>query len=71
MVGATQRGNQRFYDTHSLTGWSEARATYNALKVARGKRGQVISRYPILSFLKVKRFLDQLMCHPDAMVATG
>jgi alpha-glucosidase (family GH31 glycosyl hydrolase) len=49
MVGATQRGNQRFYDTHSLTGWSEARATYNALKVARGKRGQVISRSTYVS----------------------
>jgi hypothetical protein len=44
MLAKTVRGSNNFYDTKNLYGWSEARATYAALKSATGKRGAVISR---------------------------
>jgi hypothetical protein len=44
MLAVTNNGTNNFYDTKSLYGWSEARATYNALRNATGKRGAVIGR---------------------------
>jgi len=44
MLATTMRNQSRFYDTKNLYGWSESKATYAALKNARGKRGVVISR---------------------------
>uniref|UniRef100_A0A914W3I0 P-type domain-containing protein n=1 Tax=Plectus sambesii TaxID=2011161 RepID=A0A914W3I0_9BILA len=44
MLGKTGGGKYNFYDTKSLYGWSEARATQKALNTATGKRGVVISR---------------------------
>ena len=45
MLAVTNNGTNNFYDTKSLYGRSEARATYNALRNATGKRGAVIGRY--------------------------
>uniref|UniRef100_A0A914ECA2 P-type domain-containing protein n=1 Tax=Acrobeloides nanus TaxID=290746 RepID=A0A914ECA2_9BILA len=44
MLAVTNNGTNNFYDTKCLYGWSEARATYNALRNATGKRGAVIGR---------------------------
>ncbi|CAI5447193.1 unnamed protein product [Caenorhabditis angaria] len=44
MLGKTTGGQQNFFDTKNLYGWSEARATYRALPKTTGKRGAVISR---------------------------
>ncbi|KIH58269.1 glycosyl hydrolase, family 31 [Ancylostoma duodenale] len=44
MLAVQANGTQRFYDVKNLYGWSEARATQQALFKATGKRGAVISR---------------------------
>ncbi|GMR63129.1 hypothetical protein PMAYCL1PPCAC_33324, partial [Pristionchus mayeri] len=44
MRAMSARGRQRQYDVHSLYGWSESRATADAVRAATGKRGVVISR---------------------------
>ncbi|GMS79055.1 hypothetical protein PENTCL1PPCAC_1230, partial [Pristionchus entomophagus] len=48
MRGVQGRGALRLYDTHSLYGWSESKATQKAVYGSTGKRGVVISRstYP-------------------------
>ncbi|CAL2041470.1 unnamed protein product [Caenorhabditis brenneri] len=44
MLGKTARRSRNFYDTKNLYGWSEARATYQAIPLVTGKRSAVISR---------------------------
>ncbi|EYB82495.1 hypothetical protein Y032_0358g3401 [Ancylostoma ceylanicum] len=44
MLAVQANGTLRFYDVKNLYGWSEARATQQALFKATGKRGAVISR---------------------------
>lgn len=44
MLGKTARRSRNFYDTKNLYGWSEARATYQAIPQVTGKRSAVISR---------------------------
>uniref|UniRef100_A0A158P7E8 Gal_mutarotas_2 domain-containing protein n=1 Tax=Angiostrongylus cantonensis TaxID=6313 RepID=A0A158P7E8_ANGCA len=44
MMAVQANGTQRFYNVKNLYGWSEARATQQALQKATGKRGTVISR---------------------------
>ncbi|EPB70955.1 glycosyl hydrolase, family 31 [Ancylostoma ceylanicum] len=45
MLAVQANGTLRFYDVKNLYGWSEARATQQALFKATGKRGAVISSY--------------------------
>ncbi|GMT32516.1 hypothetical protein PFISCL1PPCAC_23813, partial [Pristionchus fissidentatus] len=44
MRAMSGRGTVRQYDVHSLYGWSESRATAEAVRQSTGKRGVVISR---------------------------
>ena len=44
MLGKTARHTMNVYDTHSLYGWSESKATATALRQTTNKRGAVISR---------------------------
>ncbi|KAK6044791.1 hypothetical protein COOONC_17704, partial [Cooperia oncophora] len=44
MTGVQADGKQRFYNVKNLYGWSEAKATQQAVHTAMGKRGIVISR---------------------------
>ncbi|KJH46330.1 glycosyl hydrolase, family 31 [Dictyocaulus viviparus] len=44
MMAVQANGTQRFFNVKNLYGWSEAKATQQALHVATGKRGAVISR---------------------------
>ena len=47
MLGKSARRTMNFFDTKSLYGWSESRATNAALRQMTGKRGAVISRWTI------------------------
>lgn len=49
MCGLTNRGKQKVYDTKNLYGLAETIATQEALHVATGKRGAVISRSTFVS----------------------
>ncbi|PAV80118.1 hypothetical protein WR25_02992 [Diploscapter pachys] len=44
MLGKSARRTMNFFDTKSLYGWSESRATNAALRQMTGRRGAVISR---------------------------
>ncbi|VDM81962.1 unnamed protein product [Strongylus vulgaris] len=44
MLAVQANGTQRFYNLKNLYGWSEAKATQQAMHKATGKRGAVISR---------------------------
>ncbi|KAE9548745.1 hypothetical protein FO519_008036, partial [Halicephalobus sp. NKZ332] len=44
MFGTTIRNSSLVYNTKSLYGWSESRATFLAVRAATGKRGYVVSR---------------------------
>lgn len=44
LLGVQVNGNQRLYNTKNLYGWSEARATQQALWQSTGKRGAIVSR---------------------------
>uniref|UniRef100_A0A7E4W746 P-type domain-containing protein n=1 Tax=Panagrellus redivivus TaxID=6233 RepID=A0A7E4W746_PANRE len=44
MIASTMRGQNTFYNTKSLYGYSESVATWTALEKSRGKRAAIISR---------------------------